>query len=439
MAFDETEVLATLDLATQALWAIRAQAISSFKAKFVSIKERANLGDYGPEITEVGRTGLVALGNTYRAEIRRQFDPILKNWMRLAGYPGGDVRDNWWIIYRYCAEKGTPLTFKPRTPTYDTSVNNTAGRGSAGAIVGNSDFYRLTVDARGYPLGAGWAPATFYARCALDEDFGAARFEEVFHWHSDTTLVFFDRGPVGEAFDYTLVNDGGFISDGDFKIGNAANASPTALGKWKDDSVISSTAYELVTTPVYRSSRRELADGQVALALKWKANRTLYQEIDADLDRDKPYLPVIRVYKPAGCDKRIRVILGKTTLISQQIDALSGDDQYHVLVPTRDSALWPDNFKPIDASKLKLQIIVDAGSGSGVIFPFTDNVDLLEGRELNGTFIWQVSKTLPHVRDDRFDIADTANGDPGKILTLLQEGYGVAAPAAGSPAHADPA
>lgn len=430
MPFDIAEVItdpnAQLQLATKALFDIRTQARTAFKVNFEAIQDRANLGDFGPNVTGAGRTGLVGFGAAYQAELRRQLDPVFGNILRLAGHPGGDIRANWGRIYRFFVDNG--LTFKPRGMAYPTIPSGTSGKGPAGAIVGDATFHRLIVDRYGNPFDSGRGPVDWTARCITDQTNGARQFSEVFRFESDTSLTIFHQGPAGEIQTVTIPNNGGgILAQPSFKIGNAANANLTAngLGRWKDDAGIAGN-YEL-SEIAYRRGTSELAENLKALSVMFKrtgAASILYQEITQSLSRTVPYLFGGSFYRQNASDRTVKVRLGTYEGINFNMTA-QPDATWTKQVAVIDENLFLDNFQPTDGSS-KLRFEIEVSDGAGEVL--ADNMFLIPGIPLNGTWIWLVPGQLNHVLNDEMVFTDPAPADNGKHATVVHEAYGTHLP-----------
>lgn len=430
MAFDIAEVItgpnSQLQQATKAIFDIRTQARGQFKTNFEAIQNRANLGDFGPTVTGAGRTGLVGFGQAYSVELRRQYDPVFNNILRLSGHPGGDIRANWGRIYRFLVKNN--LTFKPRGIAYATAPSGTSGKGPLNAIVGDSTFHRLTVDRFGNVFDSGRGLVDWTARCITDQTNGARRFSEVFRYESDTSLTIFHQGPAGEIQTITIPNNGGgILSQPSFKIGNAANNALTAngLGKWRDDAGIVG-AYEL-SEIAYRRGSSELADNLVPLSVMFKrtgAASILYQEITQSLSRTVPYLFGGSFHRLNASNRQVKVRLGKYEGINFNIGA-QGDGTWSKQVAVIDENLFLDNFQPTDGST-RLRFEIEVADGSGEVL--ADNMFLIPGVPLNGSWVWQVPGQKFHTLTDELVFSDGAPTVNGKHATGVHEAYGVHLP-----------
>lgn len=438
MAYDRAEVLAQLKNEVEIAWGIREYFRDTALDQYEAVADRANLGDFGPSISASARNALRGYGNAYRASIRDRLTRVFNNYLRVIGEPAtADIPAAWGKIYRDMQEQSTPITFTARGPTYGTTKANATGKASSGtAPVGDVTLKRLTVDRFGYSLDAGHVPATFKFKCIQDEGNGGTRFQERFQITSDQSRTFFHRGPVGQNKVIALNNNGGgWLKDASFKIGNAADASPTELGAWLDDSGISGN-YSL-STSAYRADPQELITGNVPLSLVFEGNSLLYQEITKPFQRGVPYLFGAAVQRLSSSDRRVRIRLGNTTGVSYQVDGQS-NNAWSLQAAALDENLYPDLFKPIDGStKIRFEIETDTGTGTDTGEVGVDNAFILPGTFLNGTWIWLLNGQLYSVVDDYWELADT--GTPaGKHATVIQEAFGVSVPTAGSPSQSDP-
>lgn len=440
MAFDLTEVTAQLKNATDLLYTIRTAGRGDFKTKAAAIEQRANLGDFGPSLTAVGRTGLVGIGSAYENELNRQLAPVFNNILRLAGEPAAaDPRaaGPWSNIIRYLVAQ--TRTFKARGAGLASFPGGltTSGKGAASAIVGDGSLKRLIVDRYGYSLDAANGAATFTVRCVKDATNGAKKYAEEFEYFSDESLTIFDRGGVGERGRIILPNGGGnILKNASFKFGNAADTDPTVLGKWLDDAGITGN-YDISTTG-YRAAPEEQGGDNIKLGLEFIGNSALYQVIDVPLKRGVPYLYGGSFYRKTNCDRLVTVKLGTKTGISFQIDTQTNATWVQRFA-TIGVDLYLDNFLPVDGSTdLKLTITTAIGTGANAGTVIADNMFLIEGTPINGTWVWFVPATLAHAIDDQLVWTDTAPATLGKIATVVQEWSGRHLPTAGSPTITDP-
>lgn len=421
------------------LWAFRAAARGDLKDASEDIETRANLGDYGPRVTEAGRLALTDLDEGYRRALRRQLDPVFRNVLRLAGRPGdGSIIADWHHIRRYFDDED--ITFTARAPTYATLPDDltTSGKGGSDAIVGDSLLLRLTKDRFGKDLDGGNG-AVITARCVQDQSNGAALYAETFEFHYDKGLTVFHDPPVSETLRRRLDNTGGgILATAGFHIGNAANASPANLGgRWRDTTDTYSSNYQIVSATTYAPNESEIGDGKVPLALQFEGNSAIRQQIRTPLRRDIPYLPVVAGYS-AATDRRLTLSLGRWT--ARQYQFVGGDDgNWGLYYPsTLDENLFLDNFCPIDGNPLYFGIAVDQGSGANAGKVIVDRAGLYPGFPFNGGWLFHIPRQAPHAIDDEMTWTDTAPSDPGQIATLILEAYGKSVPTDGSPTVADP-
>jgi len=436
MAFNDAEVFdgsgSQLYNATDFLWTVRVQGRGDFQTKSEVIQDRANLGDLGPRVTAAGRTGLVGLGAAYQAELNRQLDPVFRNVLRLALKPAGDPRANWHHIYKYFQDGSH--TFLARTPGLATlpGGETTSGKGGASAIVGDSTIIRLAVDRYANKLDAGNGAVAWTAECVTDQTNGATKFSEVIVFESDTSLTIFHRGPVGERQSITIPNNGGgILKKASFKLGNAAVASgditDAAVSPWVDDSLVPNN-YALLTTPVYREAQSESGTNANALSMQWVGNTTLYQNITTTLKRGVPYLYGGSFYTKDACDRTVTVSLGTQSGIAFNMNGQT-TNTWFLKYATVDENLFLDNFQPVDGTTaLKLSVAVTTGTGSNTGTVVADNMFMIEGIPLNGTWIWLIPGQVPHALEDKWTFTDAAPSLNGKMATLIQEWAGVHVP-----------
>jgi len=438
MAFDIAEVITNVDSqlvqATDFLHEYRTQIIASIKAKAEAIRDRANLGDFGADVTAAGREGLTALNDAYTAELARQLDPVFSNILRLAGRPGGDPDANFSFVYQFLQENS--LTFLARGPIYALlpAALATSGKGttpSAGSIVGDATIVQLLLDRYGNSLDAGNPLVEFFVKCITDLTNGGTKYSEVFRVSSDTSFTIFDRGPVGEGFDITIPNNGGgILKKSGFKIGNVENLNPTNLGVWIQPNGDYSN-FDLVDDPVYRPDSEELGTNRTPLALRFNDEDIIQQTITADLSRSTPYLPGLSVHRQNSCDRLVTVRVGKETIINSFDMSTIVNDTWSRQIGTIDEKLFLDNFEPINGDDdLVFEIEVHGGTVGEVVI---DNVGFWPGIPLNGRWVWMIPGQKAHVLDDEFVFTDGALAENGKHAQVIVERYGRHVPTITSP------
>lgn len=430
MTFNNAEVIGTqLGNAVEACWQARAAIRGTILSDLTAIK-RNNEGEFGSKVSDSQLDAKLILDGAYRSYLGTLLTPVLKNLLVLAGYDGDlDPAQNWPKIYKYLHEQD--VTFLPRAPAYATLPGSatTSGKGSSDAMVGDSTLVQLTVDRYGNSLDLGRGAVNWTAEVKGQVNKGAQKFSEVIEVRSNDSESIFDEGAPARRpvqFNVTIPNSPVIVPDGDFKIGNAAVAAgsmtATGLGGWRDDSGIAGN-YALLTSPVYRASSREIAQGGSTvnpLSLQFEGNTTLYRKLTYSFERGRPYLPVAAINTKDSCDRTATISLGRQTMITFNMNGESGDTWF-LKYGTLDERLYFDNFLPIDGSDLKISIAVTQGAGSNTGKPVFDCVDALPGIALNGRWVWWIPGQTAHTLEDKWTWTDGAPATNGKYATILAE------------------
>lgn len=327
------------------------------------------------------------------------FHPIFLTWAKIMDVPETDYEDLLDRLYdRFIA-----------TADRVTSRQFTYGAAAAGGgNVGNGTIRRVTRDGRGFDCEGCHAEVKTF-ECISDENTGANRHEEVFEVRGEAL------GPdalevTGSGLRTTLKalsarDSAELLGNPSFSSFSGTAAAPTAITNWTSDIAVSGANYQFVTGVAGTAYYRDFVGDTTPYALDVLASAQLSQSLrsrNTKLDPNLPYLLQVAWNREVGGatgTMTIRMGAQNTAVI---MAAQAGWNTS--LVPTVfGTNSWYRSFDEAD-----LDIRIEWVRTGGTVR--VDDVLLVPGTLIDGTYFWVIGGTTTFRREDSFTTTDTEVG-----------------------------
>lgn len=383
-------------------------------------------GDYVPSV-EVALSAYRqnAAINISPAFVAAMLRPLLQTLCKSVigrGDPNNDASMNF-EIYKYFLDNAQRV--QSRSISYGTPV-------AASANIGNNQIIRIVKDQFNFNI-----ENTFLDRkrllCVSDYQTGTQRGQEIFTVQGQTPAID-DLERSGSGFNGFLqakTTDDSMLFNASWTYFSGTAAAPTAVTNWTSTDLagaaitVSSSYLTFDATNYFRAAPSDVS--ATSYAIKLVASQRLSQKMSVKGTKfrsDRPYLLAViwnaAVYSGQGT---LTVRLGATN----RTVTVTGATGWNVtLIPTpsgqfAQQSCWPRLF---NADDMSVSIDFTRTSGSLLI----DDVLLLEGQMIDGTFAWCIPSStttgwVPSRLNDTYNFADIAASD-SKIQKFLWWGFG---------------
>lgn len=371
-----------------------------------------------PEVAQAEQLVRNQLSDTLTVNAFRQIvDPILRTYGRVKGYPDTDVvaiLDKLILAYGAAGQ-----TIQARNLAYGTVSQSGTGTGN---------LYRYTRSRYNYNLETP-PPEAKVLKCVQDASNGAAQHEEIFQYTGAAAgrdlLDIRGSGTIFNVRAYSARDS--LINNPSFSIVTGTTPTVTSLVDWTLDSG---------TLPVVDGTNyfRGFQGDTTPYAAKFAADASISQLLSvrgASFDPLTPYNLIVAYNRSTGSGTgTLTITVGDSTVSVNLTTASSGWNR--VTLNLSSSDLWFANF---NASNPVVRIAISGSSGYTLI----DDVLLVPGTNLDGTYFFICGGATKFLMDDQFSWLDSNNdAEYGIIQRWMNRKYGRSFPSSLSPTFADP-